>query len=75
MEDGFERLKALGRCYVNLALENHKFYEIMFIMKEPLTHIETTEECDIGWEERVDAYQFLLTTVEDCQKQYNIVFC
>ncbi|MEJ0102030.1 MAG: helix-turn-helix domain-containing protein [Bacteroidota bacterium] len=36
VEHPFERLKAMGRIYMQFALENIDFYEIMFIMKEPL---------------------------------------
>ena len=36
VEDPFERLKAMGRIYMSFALENPDFYELMFIMKEPL---------------------------------------
>lgn len=35
VEHPFERLKAMGRCYINFALGNRDFYELMFIMQEP----------------------------------------
>lgn len=69
VEHPFERLKAMGRVYINFALENRDFYEIMFIMKEPLQHLESAEECDPGWEEGDAAFQALLTVVQACQDQ------
>jgi len=67
VQDPFERLKAMGRCYINFSLENHGFYEIMFVMKEPLEHLNNTPECD-GWEEGEAAFQALLSAVGACQE-------
>lgn len=67
VEDPFERLKAMGRSYINFAMENRDFYEIMFIMKEPLQHIEQEENPD--WEEGDAAFQTLLSTVTECQEK------
>ncbi len=73
VEDPFERLKAMGRCYINFAMDNPDFYEIMFIMKEPLKHLEEAQnlppDCpDQGWEEGEAAFQALVTNVADCQR-------
>ena len=67
VSDPFERLKAMGRSYINFALENRDFYEIMFIMKEPLQHIKEEEEPD--WEEGDAAFQTLVSTVMECQEK------
>lgn len=64
----FERLKAMGRCYIQFALDNRDFYEIMFIMKEPLEHLMDGKGCSTGWEEGDMALQYLIGTIEDCQK-------
>lgn len=65
----FERLKAMGRTYVQFALEHKDFYELMFIMKDPLEHLEST--CGGGdeetWEEGERTFGALLTTIEACQ--------
>ncbi len=66
VEDPFERLKAMGRSYINFALENRDFYEIMFVMKEPLLHIEKAAE--EGWEEGDAAFQTLVSTIAECQE-------
>lgn len=68
VENAFERLKAMGSCYINFALENRDFYEIMFIMEEPLEHLEERNDCDLGWEEGEAAFQYLLNTIEACQE-------
>lgn len=68
VDDPFERLKAMGRCYIGFALENRDFYMIMFMMEEPLEHLEEASNCEIGWEEGEAAFQYLLSTVEACQE-------
>lgn len=64
VEHPFERLKAMGRIYMQFALDNRDFYEIMFIMKEPIA-----EECiEDEWDEGKRAFNILLSTIQDCQK-------
>ncbi len=67
VEHPFERLKAMGRCYINFAIENREYYEIMFIMREPLEHLKNPDECGLGWEEGESAFHFLVEVVKDCQ--------
>ena len=67
VEHPFERLKAMGKIYMQFALENKDYYEIMFIMKEPIATFD--ENCDDEeWEEGKRAFHTLLNTIEDCQK-------
>lgn len=69
VEDPYERLKAMGRSYLKFALEHSDFYELMFVMKEPLQFLhkncETTD-----WEDGKEAFGFLLATIVDCQKHH-----
>ena len=63
----FERLKAMGREYLRFALENSDFYELMFVMKEPLQRLE--DHCGPDqWEEGVAVFDFLLQTVQQCME-------
>src|ERR1043165_3144224 len=63
VEHPFERLKAMGRIYMQFALENKDFYEIMFVMKEPIK-----EACiEDDWDEGKRAFTTLLNTIKDCQ--------
>lgn len=36
IDDPFERLKVMGRIYIQFSLENTDFYELMFVLKEPM---------------------------------------
>jgi AcrR family transcriptional regulator len=66
IEEPFERLKAMGKVYIHFALENRDFYELMFVMKEPIAHLD---ECiDNHWEEGVQSFLILTNTILDCQK-------
>lgn len=58
----FERLKAMGRVYIQFALENIDFYELMFIQKEPLDCV------DEHWVEGENAFNALLSVVQACQE-------
>lgn len=67
VENPFERLKAMGRIYMQFAAENRDFYDIMFVMKDPIKHIcEGPGEDD--WTEGANAFMGLMNTIEDCQR-------
>lgn len=58
----FERLTALGNCYIQFAIENPDYYDLMFIMRAPLNEIA----CHDKWEAGNCAFNFLLDTVREC---------
>lgn len=63
----FERLKAMGRIYMQFALENSDFYEIMFILKDPIVGI--SDACaEDEWDEGKRAFTLLTSTIEQCQQ-------
>ncbi|MFB5944424.1 TetR/AcrR family transcriptional regulator [Albibacterium profundi] len=67
VDDPFERLKAMGRTYIKFALEHRDFYELMFVMKEPLQFLNN--QCvSVDWEEGKQSFEYLMDTITDCQK-------
>lgn len=67
VEDPFERLKAIGRVYLNFARQESDFYEVIFMKKEPMEYLDSS--CNVvEWEEGDRVFDFLLTTIEDCQR-------
>lgn len=62
IENPFERLKAMGRVYMQFALENSDFYELMFNREEPLVCVED------HWEEGEQAFSLLVMSVRACQQ-------
>ncbi|HWV70618.1 MAG TPA: TetR/AcrR family transcriptional regulator [Pseudosphingobacterium sp.] len=70
VENPFERLKAMGRTYLQFSIESREFYELMFVMKEPLEFLQSIcgEGEDEQWDEGVEAFNFLVRTIADCQQ-------
>jgi len=66
VEHPFERLKAMGRIYMQFALENRDFYEIMFIIKDPIAGMSDACSED-EWDEGKRAFTTLINTIEQCQ--------
>ena len=67
VESGFERLKAMGRIYLDFAIHNTDFYQLMFIMKEPMDFISGKDSCE--WEEGEIAFGALQQTVLACKAE------
>lgn len=63
VSDPFERLKAVTKAYINFAIENGEFYDLMFIIRSPLNSI-TKDKGD--WEEGNRAFAFLVNTMSAC---------
>jgi AcrR family transcriptional regulator len=61
----FERLKGMGRAYMQFAIQNPDIYQLLFIMKEPLQHVAN---CFEDWDEGDRAFDILLKTVGECQQ-------
>ncbi len=67
VDSPFERLKAIGKCYIRFALTQPDFYEVMFMMKGPMEYLKI--HCVDGeWAEGERVFDFLLQTVRDCQE-------
>ncbi len=63
----FERLKAMGRAYIQFAIHNQDIYKLLFVMEEPLAHVAACG--GENWDEGDRAFDILLQTVEACQQQ------
>lgn len=60
----FERLKGMGRAYIQFAIQNPDTYKLLFNMEEPLKHVAN---CFEEWDEGARAFDILLHTIKDCQ--------
>ncbi|UII31168.1 TetR/AcrR family transcriptional regulator [Fulvivirga ulvae] len=63
VSDPMERLKALGRVYLQFSIENQDMYDLMFHMKEPIECLESQE-----WSEGCATFDVLRTTVNECME-------
>jgi AcrR family transcriptional regulator len=65
IQDPFERLKKHGEIYVQFALENKEFYDIMFIMR--VTGFKVKEKSERReWGTGYQSYEFLKQNIKDC---------
>ena len=62
VEDPVERMTKMGRAYIRFALENPAYYDLMFIMKEPMNCVPSDE----GWHQGEKAFEYLKETVKEC---------
>lgn len=61
IQNPVERLTAIGHAYLNFALNNPDYYDLMFIMRAPLQEISCLEKWDAG----DSAFQVLVETVSE----------
>jgi AcrR family transcriptional regulator len=62
ISDPAERLKAHGKAYIKFALENREYYDLMFIMSEPLKNICEPQE----WATGLNSYNLLKQNIKAC---------
>lgn len=62
--DPFERLKAMGRVFIEFAQENKDYYNLMFIVDEPAKTPETG-----GFKIAQEAINQLYSVVKECQQK------
>ncbi|GGE30656.1 TetR/AcrR family transcriptional regulator [Sphingobacterium cellulitidis] len=66
VEDPFERLKALGRIYMKFAFSHPEYYQVMFMMREPLSFLNG-QLGDNSWVEGELVIELLKHTIVECQ--------
>ena len=70
VEDPYERLKAMGRIYIQFAMDHPDYYDLMFVQKSPMSHLEDDEK----WKEGASAFDGLKLTVQQCIDQGYLPF-
>jgi AcrR family transcriptional regulator len=63
VSDPFERLKATSKAYIQFAIENGEYYDLMFIVRSPMNSLD--KDC-IEWKEGDSAFNFLVGTIQEC---------
>ncbi|HMP28336.1 MAG TPA: TetR/AcrR family transcriptional regulator [Saprospiraceae bacterium] len=69
--DPMERLKALGRVYLEFAIENPDLYDLMFVMKAPMEFLESVHK--EHWNEGKATFDVLRATVQQCMEKGHFV--
>jgi AcrR family transcriptional regulator len=57
-----ERLRAVGRSYIDFALENPDYYQLMFILTGPMKLVEEHRKWELG----ASSFGYLVATVQEC---------
>jgi len=65
--DPMGRLKAMGKSYLQFAIENPIIYDLMFMLKAPVEHM-ISEKVE-GWEEGESIFTMLKLTVREAMLQ------
>jgi len=64
VKDPMERLKAMGKVYINYGLDNPDMYDLMFTLKAPMEFLEAIQKDE--WDEGKASFDVLRTTVKQC---------
>ncbi len=65
--DPMERLKAMGKIYIQFGLENPDMYDLMFIIEAPIDHVE--KSVDTCWVEGDATFDVLRKTIGQCMEK------
>ncbi|MGV3766152.1 MAG: TetR/AcrR family transcriptional regulator [Chitinophagaceae bacterium] len=66
VKDPLERLKAMGKVYIQYAMDNPDKYNLMFNLKEPMEFLNDIQAKE--WDEGAATFDVLLTTVKECMQ-------
>jgi AcrR family transcriptional regulator len=62
IKDPWKRLRQHGKIYVEFALKNPEYYDLMFIMRGPVVKMKEKEK----WESGQRSYEFLKENIREC---------
>lgn len=62
LKDPLKRLHRHGEAYIQFALENPEYYDLMFMMRGPAKEMPEINNCNIG----LKSYELLKTNVKEC---------
>ena len=64
VKDPMERLKAMGKVYIQFAMDNPDKYDLMFNLKEPMEFLNDIQAKE--WDEGAATFDVMQTTVKEC---------
>ncbi len=64
VKDPMERLKAMGKVYIQFAMDNPDKYDLMFNLKEPMEFLNDIQAKE--WDEGAATFGVMQTTVKEC---------
>jgi AcrR family transcriptional regulator len=64
IKDPWKRLRKHGEVYLSFAMENPEYYDLMFIMRGPVSELKAKKEWEIG----MRSYEFLKENIKACME-------
>lgn len=61
IKDPVKRFFEHGKSYVKFAIENPRYYDLMFIMNEPVQNVNSPEE----WQDGMKSYDYLKNNIKE----------
>ena len=71
VENPLERIKAMGRVYIQFAMDYPDYYDLMFVQKSPMNKLD--EDHDV-WKEGQTTFDGLKYSVQQCMDQGYLPF-
>jgi AcrR family transcriptional regulator len=71
VENPLERIKAMGRVYIQFAMDHPDYYDLMFVQKSPMNKLD--EDHDV-WKEGQTTFDGLKYSVQQCMDQGYLPF-
>jgi len=66
IENPLERLRELGRIYIDFGLTHPEYYDLMFIMRAPINALKEMNGDDGCWQDGDNTMKFLESILQEC---------
>lgn len=66
IENPLDRLRELGRIYIDFGIKHPEYYDLMFIMRAPINALKEKNGTDGCWQEGDNTLSFLNSIIQEC---------
>lgn len=66
IEDPLEKVRMIGRIYIEFGLANPEYYDLMFIMRAPMKALKEKTEAEQCWQDGEGTFNFLQSLMQEC---------
>lgn len=70
-QNPLDRLREIGKVYLQFAWDNPEFYDLMFVMRAPVLALKERFQCglDSEWQGGMRSFELLVNTMQECIDQ------
>jgi AcrR family transcriptional regulator len=69
IKNPLKRLREMGAVYIDFALQNPEYYDLMFILRAPMNAIKEKHAEEQCWQCGMNTFGLLMNTVNECIEQ------